>query len=451
MTESELYSTSLEWEGGSPSVFFRPMNPALSAQNYFPDDSPIYVSEKENWNKRCGVMLTPASPLFGSLSYMSQESSCCSALNNAVIMEEEDDTETIPTDEKILASSVPILVPEDVSPIVLREEKSFNVSDLVPNAVGNPEARFPHSFGSDGGESSLQEFLRVQPAQLHVSSPPQWSPGIRASSPAVPEDSCVMRIEATLNFLDGMPTTSPKKRDFIEASSLSLSAINPVQSSSVQQPSVEEPDSSSVSGSSSVVHQFVASPVRIISAPARSLTLAESRTSIPLLEPLRMQSEVPGKVVDAVSRTPLSGRLYGTSKKAALLLSSVEQELRAAEDGRRRVIAQIRSNRRNFERLANSSSSFLDTPSGGRRSPMPPPTRPVSSVGSFISSLTHRHKVDRRAPSVPLNTSRLSAAREDTVNISTAGFQVKSRPFFSARVIGNRQTSSIANRPAWRF
>ena len=310
MTESELYTSGFDWEGGSPSVFLRPMNPALSAQHYFREDSPICAIDSEAWGKKCGSsMLTPASPVFCSSSYMSQESSCCSALNNAVIMEE-DDADTIPTDEEKYVAP-PAL--EDVSPII-RDQ----VSILRPATI------------EDNTTNSTLEFLLNDPPPILSSSPPHWSPGV--IQPSTPRSSNYGAIEATLNFLDGLPTNSPpdeklqtpKKSSFEEESSLSI--INPMMISDCKLALTVSPPKPSRNISPSL-------PETVVSPPKQAPQLLTPHVFAPhVFYP-------PGKVT----------------------LSSIEQELKNAEDGRRRLLAQIQQNRRNFvsERSADRSV-YLD-------------------------------------------------------------------------------------------
>ncbi len=345
MTESELCGSSLDWEGSSPGVFLRPMNPALSAQHFFPEDSPVVLDEKGNW-RRGGVYMTPASPLFGSLSYMSQESSCCSVLNNAVIMDE-DDNETIPTDER--PNLVPLAV-EDVSPIV---EKSFNVSDLpVANVSNTTNSSFPAiapQSAEDRSNSSLQDFLAVNnpPAAVDMAfignSPgPQWSPGIKSTGATFKSPNpSLIRIE---NFLDASPAFSPvEKKD----SSLSISAIR-VETEEV----VEEPPLHTTNHKSRAVQE--PSPVRHFT----HRRIASENHS------LRME-RVDQALKAAASRLYLDeSRLPSTSiyrprqplSAKRTVLSSDERALREAEEGRRRLIDQIHMNRRNFENLRDRSN-----------------------------------------------------------------------------------------------
>ena len=394
MTESELCGSSFDWEGGSPSVFLRPMNPALSAQQYFPEDSPVMFSEKENWGKRSGNLFTPASPLFGSLSYMSQESSCCSVLNNALIMDEEDDDdETIPTDER------PSLIPaDDVSPIV-EHSGGFNLSDLAVIQSSPTDVRAAGT-SEDRNNSSLQEFLCNPPAPVDMgfiaNSPgPQWSPGIRDSFKS-PNPHSVIRIESTLNFLDGMPSASPsrKQHSSIADSSLSLSAIIPTSSaidsktnnsSSMVSSILEEP--APADNPPPVQHQspprehvaksppppIIPEPVQrqylggAEPSPVRRLT--HQRSSSAPLEPLPIgaflddrNTSFGGPNRSGFSHRRCESPSYSVSHKT---LSSEERELREAQEGRRRLLSQIRSNRRNFEALkaGGSSSPIVRPPS----------------------------------------------------------------------------------------
>jgi hypothetical protein len=387
-------------------VFLRPMNPALSAQNYFLEDSPVFAGEHESWYKRAGIMLTPASPLYGSVSYMSQESSCCSALNNAVIMDE-DDNETIPTDER------PSLVPvDDVSPIV---EKSLNQSDFAPNRASPVDSRTVTNISSeDRNNSSLQEFLCTQPPVVDMAfignSPgPQWSPGIRDSFKS-PNPHSVIRIESTLHYLDGMPSSSPKKPNSLADINLSLSAILPVTQGT---PSVIETRIENSSSLVSSIHQTPGEPIQeanpqesvensieleesdghisqvldmpptvqtrpsetirelvVEPSPVRKLTHARSVKC--LLEPRSCLPSISRPIVEEdrnssfinrsiCSQRSSSGRrsespyLYSNSK----ILSSEERELREAQDGRRKLLEQIRLNRRTLE---NMKASVPDEP-----------------------------------------------------------------------------------------
>ena len=332
MTESELCGSSFDWEGGSPSVFFRPMNPALSAQHYFPEDSPVLLDSKEN-SKRNGLFLTPASPLFGSLSYMSQESSCCSALNNAVIIED-DDNETIPTDER--PSLIP-LAADDMSPIV---ESSFNVSDVPPGAS------FPLIPASeDRSSSSLQELLFNQVAPVDTAfignSPgPQWSPGIRSSL----KSPTVIRIESTMNYFDGIPSASPKKATGTD-SSLSLSAIFPSAQPALPSVTVPKPnfDFSDIAEERAkpVVVDFEPSPVRTLT---HQRSIAGSRVSLSSLRlPVREHS--------FYLETDVS------THRRKIVLSSEERDLKEADEGRRRLAAQIRANRSHVDVSSSGSAS----------------------------------------------------------------------------------------------
>ena len=191
MTESELLATSFEWDTGSPSVFFRPMNPSLSAQHFLREDSPLCLIERENWGKRFGTMLTPASP-----SYISQDS-CCSALNNAVIM---DDNETIPTAEKAKR--------DDVSPIC---QELAQTLPLATTILSENNSSLQDFLNVPQNNSSLQYFLSIAPP----SSPPQWSPGVSKNVFDSPPQA--------LHYLDGLPETPLKE--------VSLSAINPMMNS----------------------------------------------------------------------------------------------------------------------------------------------------------------------------------------------------------------------------
>ena len=354
MTESELCGSSFDWEGSSPSVFLRPMNPALSAQHFFPEDSPVVLDEKENW-RRGGVYMTPASPLFGSLSYMSQESSCCSVLNNAVIMDE-DDNETIPTDER--PNLVPLAV-DDVSPIV---EKSFNVSDLPVANVSNTTSIVPQS-AEDRSNSSLQDFLAVNNpppavdmAFIGNSPGPQWSPGIKSTGATFKSPNpSLIRIE---NFLDASPAFSPvEKKD----SSLSLSAIRVETDEVVEEPPLHTTNHKDLSASRAVQEP---SPVRHFTHRRTSPIQSENRS-------LRMERV--DEALKAASRLYLDeSRLYqrpaSPSMHASIyrprqplsakrtVLSSEERSLREAEEGRRRLIDQIHMNRRNFEYLRDRSN-----------------------------------------------------------------------------------------------
>lgn len=404
MTESELCGSSFDWEGSSPSVFLRPMNPALSAQHYFPEDSPVLLDEKENW-RRSGLYMTPASPLFGSISYMSQESSCCSVLNNAVIMEE-DDNETIPTDER------PSLVPvgaEDVSPIV---EKSFNVSDLpVANVSSTTNSSFPaviNPSAEDRSNSSLQDLLYNNPQPVDVAfignSPgPQWSPGIKGVSTTLKSPTHqLIRLD---NFLDSSPTLSPTEKKIGNGadSSLSLSAILPPGHSANMQTEIigakpldfsdliEEPqeiDPEPVT----TTHRQLGSNARAFSqlpiepSPVRHFT--HKRSSPPIVahvisEPAFTRRPSPYSLEETLPGTKsLLNSLYKPRQPLTArrtVLSSEERAVKEAEEGKRRLLSQIRSNRRNFETLRSGirspgeRSSFLDRSS----------SRPISS---FIAS-----------------------------------------------------------------
>ena len=283
-------------------------------------------------------MLTPASPLFGSMSYMSQDSSCCSVLNNAVIMDE-DDEETIPTDER------PMLVPiDDMSPIV---EKSFNMSDLAQAASG---ISFPNP-SEDRSNSSLQDFLSQAPptAPLDVaflgSSPGhQWSPGIKN---AMKSPNPVIRIDSALNFLDSIPSASPKKKPStsMNCTSLSLSAILP-SSSRIETAS---PPVSPPLPDLKRIEPVEASPLRRLTHQrSGALPFVAKRISSPetTLVP-------PPKSV--------SSSIYSNSIGRKMLLTSEERELRDAEEGRRRLLAQIRVNRKNFQHLQSDSPSRINT------------------------------------------------------------------------------------------
>jgi len=411
MTESELCGSSFDWEGGSPSVFFRPMNPALSAQHYFPEDSPVCLSEKENLGKLAAVLLTPASPLFGSVSYMSQESSCCSLLNNAVIMDD-DDNETIPTDER------PSLIPaEDLSPIV---EPSFNVSDLALVRSSPVDSRVVTTISSeDQSIASLQDFLCTKPQPVDLafigSSPgPQWSPGIKDSFKS-PNPHSVIRIESTLNFLDGIPSASPNKRGTTADSSLSLSAIIPGMQAT---PSMFE---TRVDNTSSMVSSILEAPVQDqpvddtgpTKTPNRALDIVledstgqisrvMSSPASPVAEPIQQlrgmepspvrrlthhrSSAGPARAslpslaqVFDVRPEPIPVRespyLYSASK----VLSSEEREMREAEEGRRRLLEQIRQNRRNLEIINTSRlNGTLNVSTRGRSAQTPGPSRELS-------------------------------------------------------------------------
>ena len=363
MTESELCGSSFDWEGGSPSVFLRPMNPALSAQQYFPDESPSVWGAKDSF-RRTGAYMTPASPLFGSISYMSQESSCCSALNNAIIMED-DDNETIPTDER--PSMIPVLV-DDVSPIV---DKSFNVSDFP---AGNESSSLP-PVEEKSNASTLQELLYEAPAKVDIAfignSPgPQWSPGIRGDGPLLKSPNLpLIRIE---NFLDASPSLSPKRGDIAGAdSSLSISAIIPAMHSS---PVDNEPEERRPLTATHHDVKKRLEPPQVIVSPVHRFThrraspLAIERISPTLPEPSsfiqRRRASSPLGMEAYRRASPLgiddrgSSSLYlqrQTLSARRTVLSTEERELKEAEDGRRRVMSQIRHNRRQFEVLKDAS------------------------------------------------------------------------------------------------
>jgi hypothetical protein len=341
MTESELCGSSFDWESGSPSVFLRPMNPALSAQHFFPEDSPVILEEKDIW-RRNGSYMTPASPLFGSISYMSQESSCCSALNNAVIMED-DDNETIPTDER--PSLVPVSAPEDVSPIV---SKSFNVSDLpAANVTTTTNTSIPlatQSMEDRSNSSSLQELLyngapTVDVAFIGNSPGPQWSPGIRTSAAGQvksPSPSLI-RID---NFLDASPSLSPKKGMTID-SSLSISAILPAI---IETPAEEDQPVTST-------HRDVDKKPRVFDEPSPVRRLTHQRSTgmepIRLPDPIRPAFNRSSYLIEGMTGRSFQQRQPLTARKT--ILSTEERELKEAEDGRKRLMAQIRINRRSLE------------------------------------------------------------------------------------------------------
>lgn len=379
-------------------------------------------------------MFTPASPLFGSTSYMSQDSSCCSVLNNAVIMDD-DDNETIPTDER------PILVPigsvqiEDVSPIV---EKSFNVSDLVPlqSSTIISSTTFPNPSGvsEDRNNSSLQEFLNHAPAPLDVafiaSSPgPHWSPGIKSSSLNGPNPP-VIRIESTLNFLEGMPSASPKKKlSTTDSSSVSLSAIFPGEAAPPEN-RIEQREPS----------------------PVRRLTRQRSAGPLPLV-PLPGDEKFQDFPSPSMSFAQKSAG-FNQNYPRKMVLTSEERELRDAEEGRRRLLAQIRVNRRNFQTLNSDqnrsfsrnatlsssrirSTSLVPTSRGPVRVQLSTPT-PPSTGSSFLGT----GRSLRPDPSLNLSSryvdrpSRLLAPPSCPPRMSTAA------------IYAARRAPSL--RPAWR-
>ena len=333
-------------------------------------------------------MLTPASPLFGSMSYMSQDSSCCSVLNNAVIMDE-DDEETIPTDER------PMLVPiDDMSPIV---EKSFNMSDLAQAASG---ISFPNP-SEDRSNSSLQDFLSHAPptAPLDVafigSSPgPQWSPGIKN---ALKSPNPVIRIDSALNFLDSIPSASPKKKPStsMNCTSLSLSAILP-SSSRIETAS---PPVSPPLPDLKRIEPVEASPLRRLTHQrSGALPFVAKRISSPEL------SLVPPP-------RSVSSSIYSSSMGRKTVLTSEERELRDAEEGRRRLLAQIRVNRKNFQHLQSDSPSHINTSwRGGLNSSSSPRIR-NSSVPTSRGLL--RIKLSSAPPPVVHATSFLGRSRLD--------------------------------------
>ena len=491
MTESELCGSSFDWEGGSPSVFFRPMNPALSAQHYFPEDSPVLLEHKDS-SKRGGLFLTPASPLFGSLSYMSQESSCCSALNNAVILED-DDNETIPTDER--PNLVP-LAPEDVSPIV---DKSFNVSD-VPAGNSFP----PAAVSEDRSNSSLQDLLFNQPvapvdtAFIGNSPGPQWSPGIRGSL----KSPTVIRIESTLNYFDGIASASPKKAE----SSMSLSAIFPstqptALSSILETPAKPDfnfsddatagslPNDDRLPIAPPVVKLVSTMPQQVVPgepSPVRKLThhrsVAGPRVSLPSLR-LPTGREENSFLHDVTRSFNLS------SHRRKIVLSSEEREIMEAEEGRRRLLAQIRSNRSHIEHSsvnAGSASARLSARLAESRARVPriditnstyipfssTPSRPtnvsgllsrptVSSSRFYGGTPSGLRSGERSVLGSFLAASRVRSATPDRVKTTYATKPVERSTLFASRMrsaspampsiyTSHRRPTATAVRPAWR-
>lgn len=587
MTESDLYGSSFDYDGNSPCVFFRPMNPALSVHNRFPDDSPLYIYEKDNWSKRGGVAWTPASPLMGSTSYMSQESSYCSLLNNAVILED-DDVETIPSDEKpqplvsLRLQEANSSLQDDVSPIVLNNHrqsgKSVDVRSEQPAFTsGTNESNsgvidsFPNTFSTDGRDSSLQEFLNIPqkcegnfpvqnrddgiinmaPAaadfQYPVSSPgPQWSPGIRNGSAIVnlsssalctPEESQgLIHVEATLNYLDGMPSTSPSSRRRRENDSLmSISAIpmtrndevtnllededgqtsttNVVLENSTQlmsetvlidpfedQPGVTVPATAAATAASVQIMGHEPSPVKRFTH-RRTLSIlgssaASSSSVFPPGLPTHSIPSPPRRIQRSPSPRPSVSILGPLSVRSGL--SSIEREVREAQEGRRKLLDQIRQNRKNFESLKTSTttstinglfakSSFF---SPGGPLPAPPPTssrfveRPRTTA-STMSSVTRSARLVRGrsvapssssffldktttispgitfvAPRKPTNAAAVSSSVVTHVsvpklNVSTTS---RSRSVMSSRTAvrgsntgATARSSSSSQRPPWRF
>lgn len=479
MTESELCGSSFDWEGGSPSVFFRPMNPALSAQHYSPEDSPVVLEEKDSL-RRHGMYMTPASPLFGSISYMSQESSCCSALNTAVIMED-DDNETIPTDER--PSLIPAGVPEDVSPIV---EKSFNVSDLpVANVTTTTNTSIPlasQSVEDRSNSSSLQELLYNAPPAVDVgfvgSSPgPQWSPGIRSGAPMVKSPNPpLIRIE---NFLDASPSISPKKFGPID-SSLSISAIMPTAPES---PEEEAPVTTNHKDLEARKRAFMEpSPVRRFTHQ-RSTLNDPVPISIPRLPIKSVERSLPIRREFRENISPRFDpppRLYEPRQAVSArktVLSSEERQLKEAEDGRRRLLNRIRQNRRSLEssRLDDSRRhiflqdsdrrSFIgNSPSMIRSFSRPSSPGPLQAVDRLKSrldtsrSFMRSSSLDRSSlPSRPVLERSIMGERA-SMPARTVKVELYSQPVSRGLGIGlygahRRQTtttSTLTSRPAWR-
>jgi len=566
MTESDLYGSSFDYDGNSPCVFFRPMNPALSVNNRFPDESPLYIYEKDNLSKRGCATWTPASPLMGSTSYMSQESSYCSLLNNAVILED-DEVETIPSDEKPIPFMTQRLLEgnsslqDDVSPIVLNSHRQLSKAiesrpDQPPLTSGTNDSNsgvidsFPNTFSTEGRDSSLQEFLNIpQKSQIGISqddgrirvnppiveynypisSPgPQWSPGINTSSSALrsPEETQGMiHVEATLNYLDGMTSTSPasRRRRSENDSLMSISAIPVTRNDDVT--SLEDvPPSSDVILENST--QLMSETVLV--EPAEDLPYTQVHPQILGHEPSpvkkfthrrtlsRLGSSSGVSVHSAVlppglpshampSPTPPPRHSPHLSILAPLTtrsgLSSIEREVREAEEGRRKLMDQIRQNRKNFEALksTNSSSVFSSKRFYSPGGPLPPP--PVvsrqlltaTSLGTTMSSVTRSARISRgrtctpgtsffmdknlntgtssplssltrhvspttvilpKRPTIPqrsFNTTSINITRVSVPKLNTS--TSRSRSVSSARVAtsGSATRSSSTQRPPWRF
>jgi len=368
---------------------------------------------------------------------MSQESSCCSLLNNAVIMDE-DDTETIPSDEKrnpvIITTSAPQEVStlrraihDDISPIT----NSVNVSTVNAAPVVNlyqPGDEESIMAVSDGRNNSLQEFLGYVPQRMQpidpvpvpqpISSPgPQWSPGIRneeLSSLRSPDPTLNM-IEATLNYLDGLPSTSPRQRRRAENDSL-VSAIqqasnsvpadtssldggvNVILESSTQMisetilPDDYHHDNEIVGNRSPAAHE--PSPVKILThkrtASVRTSTSPHRHmfgsTTPPPLPPM------PPPQLTGSSSSLVSSRI--PTRRVLSELSSIEREVRAAEEGRIKLLEQIRINRKKFESLKRESDEFIR---GGIRhaSPVLPYFPPTT-----MSSVTRSARISRATSGV---------------------------------------------------
>lgn len=485
MTESDLYGSSFDYDGNSPCVFFRPMNPALSVHNRFTDDSPLYIYDKDSWSKRGGVAWTPASPLMGSTSYMSQESSYCSLLNNAVIMED-DEVETIPSDEKPLPSATRRLqegnssLQDDVSPIVLNSKRqmskpvetgteqpsiSYGTNDNSSGVIDS----FPNTFSTEGRDNSLQEFLNMpqkligdsDPTELDdritsvippivdfgypVSSPgPQWSPGIRNGSHFVntsvsamqspDEPQGMIHVGATLNYLDGMPSTSPvSRRQRNENDSLmSISAIpvsrNPditnledgppssdvvlenstqLMSETVLIEPVEEPQIPQIMGHEpSPVKKFTHRRTLSIFGSTASTNPLPAGLPVHAIPSPRLHRTSSPRLLPESILAPLSSRSG---------LTSIEREVREAEEGRRKLLDQIRVNRKNFETLKSTAIPPVTTFSNSRfyspGGPLPPGPRVHSHFGgpSTMSSFTRAARTSRgRCTAAPQTSSFLA-------------------------------------------
>jgi hypothetical protein len=518
MTESDLYGSSFDYDGNSPCVYFRPMNPALSVHNRFPDDSPLYMYDKDSWNKRGGIAWTPASPVMGSTSYMSQESSYCSLLNNAVIMED-DEVETIPSDEKPLPSASQRLMEgnsslqDDVSPIVLNSHRQLNkaadietdrpaVLSTTNDSSSGVIDSFPNTFSTEGRDSSLQEFLNI-PQNLNgvaipteqddriisvippvgdygypASSPgPQWSPGIRNGSKFVNTSISAMRtpdetqgiihVEATLNYLDGIPSTSPASRRRREDdSSMSISAIPVTRNDDVT--NLEDcPQSSDVvlENSTQLMSETVLiepvdepqpimghepSPVKKFTH-RRTLSIFGSSTSSTALPPgLPVHANPSPRIQRSPSPKPshVSSILGPLSARSGL--SSIEREVKEAEEGRRKLLDQIRMNRRNFETLKSStnpittfSNSRFYSPGG----PLPPAPRVPSKffVPSTMSSVTRSARMSRGRSGVPPPPST-SFFLDKTTTISPLSLSRHITPPTTITSQATRRTLSSAQR-----
>ena len=470
MTESDLYGSSFDYDGNSPCVFFRPMNPALSVNNRFPDDSPLYIYEKDNLAKRGGVAWTPASPLMGSTSYMSQESSYCSLLNNAVILED-DEVETIPSDEKQIPYMTQRLfegnssLQDDVSPIVLNNNRASSKGNeskkyqaTLTNGTNDSNSgvidSFPNTFSTEGRDSSLQEFLNIpqkselgssgvvvtqditQPGPEYnypISSPgPQWSPGIRNGSAFVntslsalrtPEETQGMiHVEATLNYLDGIPSTSPASRrnQRDNDSLMSISAI-PMTTRNDDVTNLEdEPPNVVLENSTQLMSETVliepteeplSDPQIMGNEPSPVKRFTHRRTLSRLgsgISPVALPPGLPSHIAIPSPPRPLPQVSILAPLSTRSGLSSIEREVREAQEGRRKLLDQIRQNRKNFESLKsnNTSVTMLSSSSNSRfyspRGPLPPPplppmvSRPSSrTTAATMSSVTRSARISR--------------------------------------------------------